>query len=301
MDDKALLHLKYQTQMQNIVPNALRDRKSFEAFVSQPFAAMKQVRIQEQNAQQGILYYTCWEANDVKHCMIPVFGYYAENGKMLSKLFQKLADDVVDDKKCEFFVHLYAQDEESIQMFHMLQFCTMAEKSIQRIAELDDAPSQTFDIRALSKADIQESWSEIWIHTNEIIEHLRKSPVFYPGTEFTESVYQQFFLDPATELIAAFSNNKIIGLIEWNPEAEGLVNASHRSVNVGEAYVVPEYRGTGLSRELLRFAQKRAKQAGAEYMWVEHGTANPNARGFWNHYFQTYQYELVREVQRCSR
>lgn len=31
-------------------------------------------------------------------------------------------------------------------------------------------------------------------------------------------------------------------------------------------------------------------------MWVEHGTANPNARGFWKKYFKTYQYELVRTI-----
>lgn len=32
-------------------------------------------------------------------------------------------------------------------------------------------------------------------------------------------------------------------------------------------------------------------------MWVEHGTANPNARGFWNKYFDTYRYELIREIK----
>lgn len=37
--------------------------------------------------------------------------------------------------------------------------------------------------------------------------------------------------------------------------------------------------------------------AGYKYMWVEHGTANPNARGFWNKYFTTCHYELVRRVE----
>lgn len=57
-----------------------------------------------------------------------------------------------------------------------------------------------------------------------------------------------------------------------------------------------DYRGAGLARELLQYAQARAKHEGAEYMWVEHGTANPNARGFWNKYFSTYEYELVRTI-----
>ena len=85
-----------------------------------------------------------------------------------------------------------------------------------------------------------------------------------------------------TELIAAFMGEKIIGLIEWNRERNELICGTSASVNVGEAYVNPEYRGTGLARELFWYAQARAKHEGAEYMWVEHGTANPNARGSWN-------------------
>ncbi len=68
------------------------------------------------------------------------------------------------------------------------------------------------------------------------------------------------------------------------------------SVNVGEAFVYPEFRGTGLSYQLLKFAEKHAYNGGARYMWVEHGTSNPEARGFWNKYFTTYQYELVRVI-----
>ena len=39
-------------------------------------------------------------------------------------------------------------------------------------------------------------------------------------------------------------------------------------------------------------------EKGYKCMWVEHGTANPNARGFWNKYFLPYQYELVRTINR---
>ena len=39
-------------------------------------------------------------------------------------------------------------------------------------------------------------------------------------------------------------------------------------------------------------------EKGYKYMWVEHGTATPNARGFWNKYFLPYQYELVRTINR---
>lgn len=88
-----------------------------------------------------------------------------------------------------------------------------------------------------------------------------------------------------------------MGIIEWNHEENDFLEGKLNSVNVGEIYVYPEYRGTGLSETILRFAEKRALEEGYNYMWVEHGTANPNARGFWNKYFMPYQYELVRMIK----
>ena len=76
-------------------------------------------------------------------------------------------------------------------------------------------------------------------------------------------------------------------------EANPMIADCEHSVNVGEIFVYPEYRGSGLSQQLLQFAENQAYQCGARYMWVEHGTANPEARAFWNRYFPTYQYELV--------
>ena len=98
------------------------------------------------------------------------------------------------------------------------------------------------------------------------------------------------------ELIVAYKDNKIAGIIEWNKDENEFMHKKDDSVNVEEAFVYPEYRGTGLSEKLLRFSEKRALAKGYKYMWVEHGTANPNARGFWNKYFKTYSYELVRTI-----
>ena len=53
-----------------------------------------------------------------------------------------------------------------------------------------------------------------------------------------------------------------------------------------------------LFKDLLQFVIEHEKQKDARYLWVGHGTANPNARGFWNKYFKTYQYELVRTIKK---
>ena len=276
-------------------------RKKYDEFmdsISGELNEMDKICIYDGEVLQGIIYYSCWEENNIMHCFVPVFGYYADSEKTLARLFQKLAGEIVTDKKTEFSVHLYAHDFSSINAFHLMQFGTMSEKSVKKISETMVNIEPTCEIRVLAKAEIKTRWNEVWSLTNEIVTHLQRSPIFYPGKEFTEDVYREFFMDETTELLVAFHENEMVGMIEWNREANTFICGKHMSVNVGEAYVAPVYRGTNLSVALLTKAEERAKKIGAEYMWVEHGTANPNARGFWNKYFQTYQYELVRTIEK---
>lgn len=129
--------------------------------------------------------------------------------------------------------------------------------------------------------------------------HLQQAPVFYPCGEFTEEGYRDFFLDGETQLHGAFdASGRMVGMIETNAEANGMIGG--QSANVGEIYVIPEYRGTGLADALLAYAADFARKQGAEYLWVEHGTANPNARYFWGKYFESYEYEMDRTIRHLS-
>ena len=171
----------------------------------------------------------------------------------------------------------------------------MAEKCAKRL-ENQPVSGEGPTVRVLTKEEIKNNWADIWQATESIVKHLQRSPVFYPGREFTEELYHDYYMSDPLELIAAYDNGRLAGIIEWNREGCDLIAGTDSSVNVGEAFVYPEYRGTKLAEKLLRFAESRAITEGYRYMWVEHGTANLNARGFWNKYFTTYQYELVRRI-----
>ncbi len=233
-------------------------------------------------------------------CCVPVYGYYASSPKTLSKLFCKLSTEVINNGNTEFRINLYAHDDEALTLFSMMQFGYIYE---QGRFEIIDAPYQfndAYTLRTLEKNEIEKRWDEIWTLTGAIINHLKQAPVFYPGYEFTEQVYQGFFMDAETRLhIAISKDDRIIGLIVSNSESDVFTFPNTISVNIGEVYVTPGYRGTSLSKDLLYYVVEYEKQRGAGYLWVGHGTANPNARGFWNKYFKTYQYELVRKIEKC--
>ena len=293
MNIKQLLYSKYRKQEQYLIACKLMSEQEFFDYISEKLNDMECIMI-EDNGNVGILYYQQWQEEKC-FCSIPVYGYYAEDEKMMCRLFKELASRVVMDNICEFSVNLYSYDAECIQAYHMMQFGNMAEKCIKKIENERDNIVSEFNIKVLTKSDILHNWNRIWELTEGIIKHLQNSPVFYPGNEFTEELYRDFYMSEETEVIVAYDKAEIIGMIEWNKEANMLM-CGENSVNVGEIYVMPQYRGTKLSEQLLNMAIKRAKEAGHEYMWVEHGTANPNARGFWNKYFETYQYELTRVV-----
>ena len=264
MDRYDCLYEKYRSQMSTVISDGLAAREEFQARFASKLEGMHLIELNSSNAGEGFLYYVQW-TDEVTHCYVPVYGYFAESEKTMVKLFQKLADTVVNGGVCDFSIHLYSGDTACISAFHMMQFGNMSEKCV-KLLESKDITGGMLDIRVLEKEEIERHWKEIWDATENIVKHLRCSPVFYPGNEFTEEVYHDYYTSDSLELIAAYDNGN------------------------------PAYRGTGLAEKLLGFAELRAISEGYRYMWVEHGTANPNARGFWNKYFTTYQYELVRRI-----
>ena len=295
MDKYDLLYKKYRAQVSKVIPDCIASRDEYESRFASKLEKMNIVALNSDRMEEGFLHYGLW-TDELTHCYVPVYGYYAENEKTMVRLFQKLAEIVKGDYSvCEFSVNIYSGDTDCLTALHMMQFGNMSEQCVKpmekKIISMDN-----FRIVALDKDEIEEHWKEIWAVTEQIVIHLQQSPVFYPGSEFTEEVYRDYFMSDYLELIAAYTGNKLAGIIEWNTESCELIGKEERSVNVGEAFVYPEFRGTGLAKMLLIYAEERAVSAGYNYMWVEHGTANPNARGFWNKYFTSYQYELVRRI-----
>lgn len=289
------LYARYCLHMADILQTRLMREDEFATMVTPLLAEMKLVEADD-GRQSGFLFYRQW-TDDHSHIEVPVWAMDTADRKTTVRLFQKLAAEEVRDQTCDFSVNLYSNDAESIRAFSMMQFGIMCEMCIRKLGEPVPAASD-LQIRPLTKPEISAEWPRIWDATGRIIAHLQESPVFYSGNEFTEEVYRDFYMDKDTELIAAFDHGKLAGIIEWNRERNPLLSPNDPSANVGEAYVYPEYRGTGLAQQLLHCAEKAAQAAGYDWLWVPHGTANPNACGFWDKYFQPYQYEMVRTITR---
>lgn len=274
-------------------------RKAFEDFreyVSGNMEGINGLVYLEEGVCKAFLLYNVWEESGEVFCTIPEWGYgsiSSDREKAICYLFQTLAQEVVTDGAVNFSIHIYAHDLQIQRLFSYMEFGIQAETGI---CKLNASIVSSDIIRELKKEEVVNRWKEIWSLLEKLIRHLQKSPIFYPGEEFTEEVYKEFFTDSGTRVFVAEEKGEMIGLIEANSDNIPLLFSTKQAANVGEVYVLPEFRGKKVSHALLQYAKQKLLEDNYQYAWVEHGTANPNARYFWNQYFHTYKYEMIRRI-----
>lgn len=232
---------------------------------------------------------------------IPVWGYGIEHSnrtKVMSFLFQYLAEKVMSiNTNVQFVVKIYAHDYDILSFFTSCQFGILCTDTVKNTS--DDIYSDSKVIcRELSKKEILNRKAELLRLYRLLVKHLQESPVFYPGKEFTEDVYLNYILGGTTRMFAAFDGDTIIGIIDASIDYGCFLLNSNDIFNVGDIYLEKAYRGKKIAELLLRYVNNTLREDGVKKIWVEHGTANPNARGFWDKYLKNYTYTLVRDISK---
>lgn len=254
----------------------------------------------DENQVCGYLLSDCdIEKDENNYISIPVWGYGAEyknRNKVISFMFQSFANKVMVLRHVAHFNEkIYAHDLEIISYFTFCQFGIMCTEPVRYTSRFI-LPKNEVLCKELSNAEILDRKLEILKLYRLLVEHLKQSPVFYPGKEFTDEVYMNYILSDSTRMFVACNGDEIIGIIDAAMDNECFLLNHKRVYNVGDIYVEERFRGKLISQALLRFVNNTLKEEKVEKLWVEHGTANPNATGFWDKYFENYTYTLVREI-----
>lgn len=272
-------------------------RETYEEFMLHRLNTMNGLVYLEDEMFTSYMIYDEWEDNTGTHCKIPEWGFGCERQsreKIIGYLFQRLAEEKVSEKTVNFSVDIYAHDIEMQSLFSYMEFGMQAETGVRALDKTENFSCPK--VRKIEKDELGHRWTEVWGLVKKLVDHLKQSPVFYLGQEFTEEVYREFFTDNGTQVYIAECGKRIIGVIQTNKEVPVPVFLDREAANTGDIFVLPEYRGMGIAEELLLFAEQELIKKKYQYVWVEHGTANPNARYFWNKYFATYKYEMIRKV-----
>lgn len=242
------------------------------------------------------------ESETVDYISLLAWGYgveYDNRSKIMSLMFQYFASRIMTiNNKVQFNVKIYAHDREVLSYFVLCQFGILCTEAISKTANIGF--NSEINYKELSKRDILHRRSDILTLYRCLVKHLQQSPVFYPGKEFTDEVYLQYIFSDTTRLFAAFNGDEIIGMMDASVDKECFLLNNDNEYNVGDLFVLEAYRGKKVAQSLLQYVSNTLAEEGVKKMWVEHGTANPNATGFWDKYFKNYTYTLVRDIEKIE-
>ncbi|WIV12939.1 GNAT family N-acetyltransferase [Proteiniborus sp. MB09-C3] len=231
---------------------------------------------------------------NVKGAFSPLGGsaFAGDNRDMLaSKLLQEVTADLVADGICSFALSRYAHDEEVGRSLVMNGFGIRCSDAIMKLSFRTKISDFNEDIRFQEL--VKDDKKEISRLKKELIKHLCSAPTFFPANI---AHYDNWFENDRIRVFVAKENNRVIGYMSLDTEAETFVSESDNIYNICGAYVDKEYRNKGIAQQLLEHLCEISEREGKEYLGVDCETLNPTALRFWGKYFENYTYGYARRI-----
>lgn len=161
------------------------------------------------------------------------------------------------------------------------------------ILNLQDYPFEE-DRSILLIEELQEAtrWEVAPLY-EELVGHLAKGPCFFPTRK---NQIERWFENSGLRIWAARKVGRVVGYMAVCDEAETFLANRSDVINICGAYVLPEYRHTGVAKQLLDTVARESMEEGYRYFGVDYETVNPTALRFWTKYFAPYTYSFIRRI-----
>lgn len=228
---------------------------------------------------------------------IHAHGALTENRvSIYRRMYQRAAEIWVEQGILYHAIALYAHDrlaQEALFLYGFGARCADAIRDMEPIC-CTELPGYTF--RQLPKSEV----SKLRPMRRALAAHLGTSPCFMKSHPEAEEAWlahaeqrdSQVFVAEKDELLAAF--------VEVRPDGENFITELPAMANICGAYCLPEFRGKGVTANLLNEAISQLREQGITLLGVDHETANSTALGAWSKYFTHYTYSLTRRVDECA-
>lgn len=242
-----------------------------------------------------------WKDDSWKHVYIPTFGLGIQSGcdrvTVAQRLLKKHLEVELSEKvKTRYEIKVFENDSELVNALFYEQFGLISLEGIKKIESGILTENDGLTYRKRSTEEIIKEQKEILALYHELVLHLQQAPVFYKGEEFTDENFVEYILMEESRFYAAHDRNELIGILVASRNEDPIfIDANLYSV--GDIYVKPKFRQSGIAKRLLDFAESDLLNSGMEWLHVDHGTANINARLFWDRYFEKVIFSMIRDIE----
>lgn len=211
---------------------------------------------------------------------------------LFQEIYKHAANLWVNDSCFTHALTLFAHDNEIINQWFWLGFGLRCVDSIRKVATID-VNNENIKIK---KADNNDIIHLAEIHRNHNL-YYKTSPLFMPrGEEDPISDLTQWLSEDNHHLWVAYHNEKAVGYMRIQPDAETYISTHKSVMNITGAFVESDKRHSGIGAMLLGEIQNWLLENNYSLCGVDFESFNIMGSKFWNKYFTPYTYSLVRRI-----
>ncbi len=226
----------------------------------------------------------------------PIHGHGAvkhDRQRIYSLLYQAAAAKWVREGILSHAIGLYAHDSEALNSFFWNGFGLRCVDAIRNVAPIVCGEFPEYSFEELPAEEI----AQIVPLKNLLRAHLRNTPMFIPVfTGLDAAQIQAENERRRSRYFVIKDNGKTIAFIEIMSSGENFVCDVSDMVNICGAYMLPEYRQTGIFTKLLSWLMDTLASEGYTRCGVDFESLNPTARGFWLKHFEAYTHSVARRI-----
>ncbi|WP_040952242.1 GNAT family N-acetyltransferase [Gorillibacterium massiliense] len=229
----------------------------------------------------------------------PLHGnaFAGEPEKLASRLFQLAAEEMAGQGIGSYALTVYAHEAEVTRALALNGFgirCADAIRLVDTPLSLLPQADDRWLFAELAPADA----AEILPLKNKLIQHLRRSPVFFACEEEQEADFLDLCRKRQSRFFVArkAGTDAISGYMELTANGENFLTEAPDMMNICGAYLEESERGGGVFTGLLAHVLTTLKSEGVKRLGVDCETLNPTARYFWGKHFVDYTYSFCRRI-----
>jgi GNAT superfamily N-acetyltransferase len=225
----------------------------------------------------------------------PIHGHGAvktERKRLYSKLYQNVAAKWVKQGILSHAIALYPHDRETVESFFWNGFGL---RCVDAVRDLTAIPCETFPNSIFGELSSGEI-AQLVPLKNLLIEHSRSTPMFMPLSRQDIRQVKEENARRDSRYFAAWDRDRVIAFLEIMASGENFAAEDPGMANICGAFILPEYRGTGIFTRLLSRVIETLRDEGYLRCGVDFESFNLSGSGFWLKHFTPYTYSVVRRI-----
>jgi GNAT superfamily N-acetyltransferase len=212
--------------------------------------------------------------------------------KIYARLYQAAAEKWVGIGAGSHGICLYAHDAEGQAQFFKYGF---GMRTVDAIRGMDDVIAPLCDNYTFSEL-APKNILDVLPLDNLLVNGYIESPFFMYRKPINEADFLTDYQRFQSIYFVAKHEGKLVAYIKAELDGETFIQDTPAYLHCKGLYCLPKHRGKGLSQTLLYMLTQKLRTQGYTRLGVDYESFNPSGSGFWQKYFNTYTYGVVRQI-----